>query len=306
MSQHLDQDWENPHGGGRPLRGGGDDRKRKIAIIGAGAAAILGIIVYALVVRSSRNSAEEALAKKQAENKTLSDALEVHRSKLVDFEKCQESVKTLGDVEKEKKTVEEDLGACQASVKNLRGQAADAQRMVGEFKAVTSRFQKMIDSGKLDVVFRRGNMIVKLPSAILFPSGSAKLSEEGKAAIGEVAKILKEMPNRRYTVAGHTDNVPLGPGDEFSSNWELSTSRAVRVTELLIDRGVNASRLVAAGYGPFDPIATNATGPGKQKNRRIEIILEPELKDIDVPAPKKKPVKGGGKKPAPKKAAPKK
>lgn len=66
----------------------------------------------------------------------------------------------------------------------------------------------------------------------------------------------------------------------FSSNWALSAARAVTVTEALIDSGVKPTRLNAAGFGPYDPIASNASSKGRQKNRRIEIVLEPNLREL--------------------------
>ena len=119
-------------------------------------------------------------------------------------------------------------------------------------------------------------MIVDLPAQVHFPSGSADLTEEGGKSLDEVAKILRSMRDRRYIVAGHTDNVPVAT-DRFASNWELSSARAVKVTAELIRGGLRPEQLVAAGYSEYDPVARNANEAGKQKNRRIEIILEPRL-----------------------------
>jgi chemotaxis protein MotB len=124
-------------------------------------------------------------------------------------------------------------------------------------------------------------MVVKLPAAILFPSGSAVLSEEGKGALTEVASVLRTMRGRRFTIAGHTDNVPVVQAP-FHDNWELSSARAVTVTELLVAKGVPGPNLVAAGFGEFYPISGNGTASGRQRNRRIEILLEPNLKKVPV------------------------
>jgi chemotaxis protein MotB len=124
-------------------------------------------------------------------------------------------------------------------------------------------------------------MIVKLPAEILFASGSAQLSEAGHAPLKELAGVLKQFPDRRFMVAGHTDNVPIGPSN-FKSNWELSTARAVTVTEFLASSGVNPSRLTAAGYSEYDPIRPNATEAGRSENRRIEIVLLPNVNEISA------------------------
>jgi chemotaxis protein MotB len=153
----------------------------------------------------------------------------------------------------------------------------------------------MIDSGALQVSFRRGRMIVEMPAAVLFDSGSAVLSEAGRETVTSVAKVLRNVPRHRFLVGGHTDNVPVTK--QYESNWELSAARAVRVTEMLTKQGVAPKRLAVAGYSEFDPVASNATDAGRQKNRRIEIILEPymeqklarELLDAKAPAkPEKK------------------
>lgn len=153
-------------------------------------------------------------------------------------------------------------------------QAASDQRLA-EFKELRKKFQRMIDSGTLDITFRRGRMIVELPAAVLFDSGKADLSTAGKETVLQVAKVLRKVPSHNFLVGGHTDNVPVVK--QYSSNWELSAARAVRVTEMLTKHGVSPQRVAAAGYSEFDPIATNGSDKGRQKNRRIEIILEPQV-----------------------------
>jgi chemotaxis protein MotB len=112
-----------------------------------------------------------------------------------------------------------------------------------------------------------------MPAAVLFDSGSAELSEAGRDTVIQVAKVLRNVPRHRFLVGGHTDNVPAVK--QYKSNWDLSAARAVRVTETLTSHGVAPERLVIAGYSEFDPIAGNGSETGRQKNRRIEIILEP-------------------------------
>jgi chemotaxis protein MotB len=175
----------------------------------------------------------------------------------------------------------EKLAATEARLGDLESEREELNERVDEFHRMTKQFQRMIDSGKLSVNFRRGRMIVELPAAVLFASGSADLSPDGQAALKEVAKILHQVPGKHFIVGGHTDDVPIAkPQSGYSSNWALSAARAVTVTEALIDSGLKPARLVAAGYGPFDPIAANSSSKGRQKNRRIEIVLEPDLRDV--------------------------
>jgi chemotaxis protein MotB len=122
-------------------------------------------------------------------------------------------------------------------------------------------------------------MILKLPSEVLFDSGKAELKGAGKTALGEVLTILLEFKDRRFQVAGHTDNVPIRSRD-FKSNWELSAARAVSVVKAMVEAGFDARNVSASGFGEFDPVADNDSPEGKQKNRRIEIILVPDLSDL--------------------------
>jgi chemotaxis protein MotB len=186
-------------------------------------------------------------------------------------------------------SVSASLSASRAELEELRSEHAEAEKRLAAFKALTEKFQKMIDSGKLQIVLRHGRMVVKLPAGVLFASGSAELSKEGKDALREVAVILRQVHDRRFMVAGHTDNLPIDPKamppSPFKNNLELSTARALTVAQQLIASGMSPARLVAAGYGEHEPVAANKTEPGRQENRRIEIVLMPNVTPdlADVP-----------------------
>jgi chemotaxis protein MotB len=172
-----------------------------------------------------------------------------------------------------------EVAALQTQLDELNQERELREDQLAEFKQLSAQLKRMVDSGRLKVTFRRGRMIVELPAQVLFASGSADLTEGGRDSVSEVAKTLRGMRDRRFIVAGHTDNVPV-TGDRFRSNWDLSSARAVNVTEALVKGGLRPEQLVAAGYSEYDPVAKNAGEPNKQKNRRIEIILEPRLKAI--------------------------
>ncbi|MGZ3420214.1 MAG: OmpA/MotB family protein [Polyangiales bacterium] len=180
------------------------------------------------------------------------------------------------------------LTASATELEELRKQHEEAEKRLAAFKAMTDKFRKMIDSGKLQVAIRGGRMIVKLPASVLFASGSAELSKEGQTAIADVAHILRQFRDRRFMVAGHTDNIPIGPS-AYKNNWELSTARALTVTQTLVKSGLSPTKLVAAGYGEYDPVKSNGTEAGRHENRRIEIVLLPNLAELpqipDTPAP---------------------
>ncbi len=190
------------------------------------------------------------------------------------------------------------LDATSTEVEALRAQRAEDDKRLSAFKEMTEKFRKMIDSGKLQVTMRHGRMIVKLPASVLFASGSADLSKDGQSALAEVASILKQFPNRRFMVAGHTDNVPTLPTSPFKDNWQVSTARAVTVTEALIAAGMSAAHLSAAGYSEYEPVHANGSEAGRQENRRIEIVLLPNLAELpslpgEEVAPKPPPAASG-------------
>jgi chemotaxis protein MotB len=117
-------------------------------------------------------------------------------------------------------------------------------------------------------------------SEVLFPSGGAELNPAGTTEMGKLAAALidlaKEIPpeiNWVLRVDGHTDNVPLSGTGRYKDNWELSSARAISVVKFLISQGVPADRLVAAGFGEYQPIEPGDTDEARNQNRRIELKL---------------------------------
>ncbi|HUH03448.1 MAG TPA: OmpA family protein [Kofleriaceae bacterium] len=172
-----------------------------------------------------------------------------------------------------------EMGDAEAELLKLKAQQAQAEQRLAGYRALNERLRQLVDTGKLEIAFRNGQMILQLPSNVLFDSGKANLSKGGKAALSEVLSILLEFKDRRFQVAGHTDNVPIR-SRQFRNNWQLSTARAVSVLEAMVEAGFDSTNLSATGFGEFDPIASNETDEGKQQNRRIEIILVPDLSEL--------------------------
>lgn len=144
------------------------------------------------------------------------------------------------------------------------------------YEDVLSRFRALIDAGRLSVRIDRGRMVIQLPQDILFASGSATISAEGRQTLREVGQVLATIPDRTFQVEGHTDNVPIAT-ERFPSNWELSAARAISVIRVLLDAGVPPENLSGAGYGEYHPVASNDTPEGRRLNRRIEIVMLPNL-----------------------------
>ncbi len=151
------------------------------------------------------------------------------------------------------------------------------------YEDVIGRFRSLIDAGQVSVDISRGRMVIQLPQDILFASGSAEIGGEGRATLLEVGQVLGELDDRQFQVEGHTDDVPIST-ERFPSNWELSSARALSVVRLLIQAGVAPGNVSGAGYGEFQPVATNEDADGRRLNRRIEIVMLPNL-DVVAGAP---------------------
>ena len=170
------------------------------------------------------------------------------------------------------------------SKNSLESAKADLEKKSGEYEKMASALKKQIETGRIELTELRGKMTVKMKDKILFSSGSATIGKEGKDALRSVAEVLRGVEGKTIRVEGHTDNVPLGRG---ASTWDLSTARARAVLRFLQECGVDPTRMAAAGYGEYQPIAANDTPEGRSLNRRIEIVLAASEKAETPAAPKK-------------------
>lgn len=254
-------------------------------------ALIAALLVSGCVKKSTHQKVLDENARLQGELAETRKKLASTEKSLSDTEqtlsaKIKELQQQLGILDENTRTKEAELGkvrgekeATLAELAELRRQKEAAEKRIAAYKALQDRFRALVDTGKLQVVFRNGQMTLKLPSGILFPSGSDRLSKDGEAAIAEVVKVLIEFKDRRFIVAGHTDNDPIRTS-KFPNNWYLSTARANSVVQHMIQLGFPPKSLSAAGYGEFDPVAANDNDKSREQNRRIEIILVPNLEEL--------------------------
>jgi len=127
-------------------------------------------------------------------------------------------------------------------------------------------------------------LVVSLREAGFFDSGSAQVHPQAQSALSRIALLLK---NQRYRlrIEGHTDNVPIH-NEQFASNWELSTARAIEIVRLFITQyGYTPDRLAVAGYGEFYPVSDNATPDGRRNNRRVDVVILAEIKHRETSNP---------------------
>jgi chemotaxis protein MotB len=219
---------------------------------------------------------ERASAERDALKKQLDDGTALIGELKTRLEKLGQNVEKLTG---EKGQLAQGLEDAKARLEDLRKQKAAAEASAATFRSLVQRLKSMIDAGKLQVVIRDGRMLIALPDEVLFDSGRTEIKPDGQTALAQVAAVLATIPDRHFLVAGHTDTNPIHT-KEFPSNWELSTARAVRVTLFLIAHGMRPQVLAAAGYGEFDPVAANDTPEHRAQNRRIEIVLQPNLGDL--------------------------
>lgn len=130
---------------------------------------------------------------------------------------------------------------------------------------------------EVDVKVLKGVVYISLADNMLYKSGSYEINERAGETLNKIAKIIKDYNNYDVLIEGNTDNVPISRPN-IRNNWDLSTLRASSVVQALQNNyGVDPKRLTAAGRGEYNPIATNGTEVGKQRNRRTQIIITPKL-----------------------------
>jgi chemotaxis protein MotB len=155
------------------------------------------------------------------------------------------------------------------------------------FELLRRKLKKLTELG-LTVEVRDNRMLIQLPGDVLFSSGSDRLTADGERILGQVAEVIRadaDLAKREFQVAGHTDSQPL-KGGAFRDNWGLSSMRARSVLVFLVSPtedgggGLEPANWSAAGYGDTDPVAGNDTADGRQKNRRVELVVLPNVEEM--------------------------
>lgn len=258
-------------GGGQfaPDHGGSEHRRRSrgwlgylLCLVLAAAAAAFVYYAYLPLRRAHaelerRHQAEVGRAR--AAQKQLADA----ESRTHELQRAQEQLN----------------GQLAQTLAEKQSAEAELRRMQTE---LTSRLEPEIKSGDVRIKRRGNELVVDVADQILFDVGQANLNQRGEVVLAQVGQALRQLPSYDVQVGGHTDNarvVSPATQERFPSNWELSTARATNVVRFLQDRhGLPGERLIAAGFAEFRPVASNRAADGRQKNRRIELILVPRAK----------------------------
>ena len=176
-------------------------------------------------------------------------------------------------------SLRQEVSDMKEALAELEARKRQAEARVARFRELVERFRQLIDAGTLQVKIVDGRMVVALATDVLFGSGSAALSDEGKDALASVAAVLATIDDRRFQVEGHTDDVPIR-SEKYPSNWYLASDRAIGVVDHLVASGMDPTQLSAASFGEHRPAGSNMTDEGRSANRRIEIVLVPDLSDL--------------------------
>lgn len=212
---------------------------------------------------AASQSAHEA---EQAQSKTYAARIAELEAEL---QACSDQVEQLAT----------EAGLSARELEDMRAEKAKREQELALYKNIFAQLKALVDAGTIEVEFRKGRMVIKLSDSVLFDSGRAEIKEGGQLALTSLAPALASVEGRDFLIAGHTDNVPMR-GRRFRNNWDLSVNRALAVVDYLIESGMPARHIGAAGFGEFDPVANNDTEEGRALNRRIEIILMPKLGNI--------------------------
>lgn len=166
-------------------------------------------------------------------------------------------------------------------VKELENVLAAKDKAVNDLKNKITNALLNFKENDLTVNVKNGKVYVSLAEQLLFASGSTEVDAKGVTALQQLAKAVKDQRDINIMVEGHTDNVPISRKSQYmQDNWDLSVMRATSITKILTKAGVSPKQITASGRGEFVPLAANDTPQNKQKNRRTEIIITPNLDEL--------------------------
>lgn len=166
-------------------------------------------------------------------------------------------------------------------VKELEQVLANKDKAVQDLKNRIANALLNFKENDLTINVKNGKVYVSLAEQLLFGSGSVEVDSKGVTALQQLAKALKDQKDIHIMVEGHTDNVPISRKSAYmQDNWDLSVMRATSITKILTKGGVSPNQITASGKGEFSPLAANTSAESRQKNRRTEIIITPNLDEL--------------------------
>jgi chemotaxis protein MotB len=173
------------------------------------------------------------------------------------------------------------LAEREKKVQELETVLANKDKAVQELKNKITSALLNFKENDITVQVKNGKVYVSLAEQLLFGSGSIVVDAKGVTALQQLAKAIKDQKDINILVEGHTDNVPISKKSQYmEDNWDLSVMRATSITKILTKAGLSPQQVTASGRGEFVPLAANDNPQNKQKNRRTEIIITPDLDEL--------------------------
>ena len=173
------------------------------------------------------------------------------------------------------------LAEREKKVRELEQVMASKDKAVQDLKNKISNALLNFKENDITVKVKNGKVYVSLAEQLLFGSGSIDVDSKGVTALQQLAKAIKDQRDINIMVEGHTDNVPISRKSQYmNDNWDLSVMRATSITRILTKAGVSTKQITASGRGESMQLAANDTPQNKQKNRRTEIIITPNLDEL--------------------------
>ncbi len=195
------------------------------------------------------------------------------------LEKLEEKEKTLLIESKRLEKLQRELEQRSQEISDAKRLIDAKEAQMQQLKNAVSKALHNFEGKGLTVEHKNGKIYVSMENKLLFNSGSWAVGIEGKKAVEQLAQVLSKNNEIHVLIEGHTDNVPYN-GTTLIDNWDLSVKRATAIVRILQNKRVNPTQITAAGRSEYLPIESNKTNKGKAKNRRIEIILAPNLDEI--------------------------
>ena len=235
-----------------------------------------GGVMY-LAHRGSQQAQVLAEQSRQAAEEAASRARDAEAARLQLAEKLAAAEAERAKLATEKEQLSTEKAQLSQTVQE---QEAELAKLKATYDDLQDKMKAEIADGAIRLTQGEGRIQVDLVDKVLFDSGDASISARGQEVLTRLGGVLAKVEDKHIQVSGHTDDSPPSTKLQgtFPTNWELSVARAVNVVRFLQDKGgVPARRLVAAGYGEMRPVSTNATPLGRARNRRIEVLLMPDL-----------------------------
>ena len=222
------------------------------------------------------------IAEKAKETRKLLEQLEQAQSELFAQEDQLNKLSNSLDIKKsELQEAQKDLEIRAKRVAELESIINKKDSIVKVLKQSISKALTGLEGDGLTIVQKNGKVYISLEEDLLFASGKYEVNSGGVIALNKLAAVLANQKNLEILVEGHTDSIPLSGKGLIKNNWDLSVMRATNVVKVLLKNPLlDPLQLTAAGRGEFVPIASNSNATGRSANRRIEMILSPNLDDL--------------------------